>query len=161
MTTFIFVRHGQSESNLAQVFTGQGQVNLTPLGIDQANRTAEYLRERRIDVIYSSDLVRAMQTAEPTARMHGLEIHPNKAFREIAAGEWEGRSYVELMEQYPKSFRMWHENIGCAHPDGGELVTELYRRVSAELNVPCGLCSGSPSGRNRCDSNRTRSRYSE
>lgn len=133
MTTFIFVRHGQSESNLAKVFTGQGHVNLTQLGQEQARKTAEYLKDRKIDVIYSSDLARAMQTAEPTARMHGLEILPNPAFREIFAGEWEGKLYTDLMEQYPESFATWRENIGLGHPDGGERVSELCQRVTAEL----------------------------
>lgn len=133
MTTFIFVRHGQSESNLAKVFTGQGQVDLTPLGVEQAKKTAEFLKEYPIDVIYASDLARAMQTAEPTAQMHGLEVLPNPAFREIFAGEWEGKPYTDLMEQYSESFSLWHQNIGCAHPDGGESVRALAQRVNGEL----------------------------
>ena len=77
MTTLIFVRHGQSESNLAKVFTGQGNTKLTPLGRAQAERTAEYLRDFPISRIYASDLDRAMETASPTAKFFGLEVVPN------------------------------------------------------------------------------------
>lgn len=134
MTTFIFVRHGQSESNLAQIFTGQNNTELTPLGMRQAERTAEYLKDRHIDVIYSSDLSRSMHTAEPTAKMHGLEIIPNKAFREINAGDWEGLRYSDLLARYPESYGKWINDQGCAHPEGGESVREMARRVSEEVD---------------------------
>ena len=72
----IMVRHGESLGNAEGFFAGQTDIPLTPLGQRQAERTAEYLRDRKIDRIYSSDLIRSMQTAAPTARMHGLEIIP-------------------------------------------------------------------------------------
>ena len=134
MTTLIFVRHGQSESNLAKVFTGQGNTCLTPLGVQQANRTAEYLKNFPISVIYSSDLTRAMDTAAPTAALHGLEILPDRALREIFAGEWENKPYEELKERFPQSYSAWINDLGRAHPDGGEAVTELYDRVNAEVD---------------------------
>lgn len=134
MTTIIFVRHGQSESNLAQVFTGQGDVSLTPLGLEQAERTAAYLRRYPIDCIYSSDLRRAMQTAGPTARMCGLPIIPDPQLREIAAGEWEGKRYETLRAEYAEAYAVWLNDIGRAHPTGGERVSELAARVWAAVD---------------------------
>ncbi len=134
MTTLIFVRHGQSESNLAKVFTGQGDTKLTALGREQAARTAEYLKRFPISHVYASDLQRTMETAEPTARAHGLPIIPNRELREIFAGEWEGKPYDEIRQTYGESYRIWLEDLGKAHPEGGESVSELYQRVNAEID---------------------------
>lgn len=134
MTTLIFVRHGQSEANLAQIFTGQTEVDLTPLGRKQAICTAEYLRDYPIDLIYASDLHRAVQTAEPTAAMHGLEIITDPLLREIYAGEWEGQSYQTLCDRYSNSYALWREDVGHAQPDGGERAVELAARVIAETD---------------------------
>lgn len=133
MTTLIFVRHGQSESNLAQVFTGQGDTRLTDLGREQAQRTARYLKQFPISHIYASDLCRAMDTAAPTAQVLGLAVVPNSNLREIYAGKWEGKSYGTLKEIYGDFYKMWIEDLGRAHPDGGERVLDLYRRVNGEI----------------------------
>lgn len=141
-TTLIFVRHGQSESNLAKVFTGQVDTLLTPLGHKQAENTARFLKDYPISHIYASDLTRVMQTAEPTARMHGLEITPDRQLREIFAGEWEGRPYAELRERYPESYRVWLEDVGRARPDGGESIVELASRIYAEVDRLLALHRG-------------------
>ncbi len=134
MTTLIFVRHGQSESNLAMRFTGQTDTVLTALGWQQAENTAKFLERYPIKYIYASDLTRVMQTAEPTAKKIGLEIIPDRALREIYAGEWEGKLYSELRAEFPESYRLWLEDIGRARPDGGESVVELSERIYAEVD---------------------------
>lgn len=133
-TTLIFVRHGQSESNLAKVFTGQVDTILTPLGHRQAENTARFLKDYPITHIYASDLKRVMQTAAPTAADHGLEVIPNQGLREIYAGEWEGTPYSVLREKYPESYRVWLEDVGRARPDGGESIVELAARIYAEVD---------------------------
>ena len=100
MTTLICIRHGQSEINLARRLTGQLDPPLTPLGVEQARRTAEFLRSQPITRIYSSDLVRCMDTAAPTAAMHGLPVIPEPAFREIFAGKWEGMTFDAITAAY-------------------------------------------------------------
>lgn len=134
MTTLILVRHGQSSTNLEHRFTGQGHAVLTPLGQTQAECTARYLDGFSIDVIYSSDLVRSMQTAEATAKRQGLSVIPNKALREIDAGLWEGRPYLELKAAYPEEYARWTDNLGRARPHGGESVLEVGERVCREVD---------------------------
>jgi broad specificity phosphatase PhoE len=131
MTTLIFVRHGQSVSNLEQRFTGQHETPLTELGHKQAEATALYLDGFAIDRIYSSDLGRSMQTAGHTASRQKLSITPEKAFREIYAGLWEDRCFEDLIEEYPISYEKWKTDLGHARPDGGETVVELADRVFA------------------------------
>ncbi len=128
-TRIIMVRHGESLGNAEGFFAGQTDIPLTPLGHRQAERTAEYLRDRKIDRIYSSDLIRSMQTAEPTARVHGLEIIPEVGLREIFAGKWEHLSYAEIAERYASSRAIWKEHIGLAQPDGGESVAHVATRI--------------------------------
>lgn len=133
MTTLICIRHGQSEINLARRLTGQLDSPLTPLGVEQARRTAEFLRSQPITRIYSSDLVRCMDTAAPTAAMHGLPVIPEPAFREIFAGKWEGMTFDAITAAYPESHHVWMTDMGRAHPDGGESVAQLYDRVTAAM----------------------------
>ena len=142
MTTLIFVRHGQSETNLQKIFAGQGNPCLTPLGHRQAECTAEYLRDFPITHIYASDLQRTMDTALPTAKMHGLEIISDRALREINAGEWEGKHYEEIKQQYPETHSVWTENVGMACPDGGERVVDLYQRINTEVERLIALHRG-------------------
>lgn len=133
-TTLIFVRHGQSRANLERVFAGHTDIPLTELGKRQAERTADFLREYPIEKIYASDLLRAMQTAEPTAQIKGLEILPRRELREIFAGDWEGVSYEELMRRFPESYGTWRTDCGRAHPENGESVVDLSKRIYREVD---------------------------
>ena len=144
MTTVIFVRHGQSTANLERFFAGHNNAPLTALGHKQAENTANFLKNYPICAIYSSDLARSMQTAEPTGKLHNLPVIPDRALREIYAGEWEGRSYDELTEKYADSYTTWRTDCGRAHPDGGESTLELsariYREVDRLIEVHRGEC---------------------
>ena len=134
MTKFIFVRHGQSESNEAGIFTGQLDLNLTEIGKQQAINTANFLQNYTIDAIYSSDLIRAVKTAEPTAKCHGLEIFTEKDLRELYAGNWQGKTFKYLLETYPDSYaNVWRNDFGNSKSDGGESVLELANRVYTKI----------------------------
>lgn len=130
MTTLIFVRHGQSVSNLEQRFSGHHDAKLTELGHRQAQMTAKLLADAKIDKIYSSDLSRAYDTARYTAESHGIKILPTTAFREVHAGLWEGKLYRDILAEFGDRYTQWITDIGRAHPNGGESVAELNRRVN-------------------------------
>ena len=134
MTKMIFVRHGQSEANLARVFAGHTDTVLTELGKSQAENTARFLRDYKIDAIYASDLTRAMQTAIPTAKSQGLAILPDEELREIYAGAWENHSYEVLMRDFSESYGIWRNDCGRAYPEGGESVLALSERIYAEVD---------------------------
>lgn len=132
-TTVYLIRHGQSESNLAGFFGGQINVNLTELGHAQAERTSEYLATLPVDVIWSSDLNRAYQTAQHTAEKKGLEIHTSSKLREIFAGDWEGRSSAEMKADPTSGFHDWLYNIGIVQTPNGESVKEVQERFVPEV----------------------------
>ncbi len=134
-TTIYLIRHGQSKANEKHIFLGHHDMGLTDKGHQQAKATAAYLKSRATpDVIYSSDLSRAYQTAEATATLLGMPIVKEEQLREIYAGDWEELFFETIAETYPESFRTWLEDIGHARPNGGESVAELQERIAAIVN---------------------------
>lgn len=139
---FIFVRHGESEGNLHSMFLGHTDLDLTPLGHEQAECTARYLDSMQIDAIYSSDLKRAWQTAEHIAERKGLSIIADSAYREIYAGKWEGMIYDRISEIYPEAFGVWRSSLGNAVCTDGESVKEVLKRVMNETQRLAQLYEG-------------------
>jgi len=86
LTTLYFIRHGEAEGNKYRVFHGYYDSQLTPDGREQARRTADEMRKYDIDVIISSDLTRAYDTAAYIAQGRGLDIATITALREINGG---------------------------------------------------------------------------
>ena len=86
VTKLYLVRHGQSAGNAEGRFGGHGPTPLSDLGRRQAEITAEALARENVDAVYSSDLYRAVQTAEPLGRLTGIPVHTKDAFRERHVG---------------------------------------------------------------------------
>jgi probable phosphoglycerate mutase len=129
--TLLLVRHGQSEWNAAGLMQGQtAHVPLTELGRSQAEAAAAELAGLSPGVLISSDLVRAVQTAEPCARITGLPIVTTPALREQGYGVLEGRPSRELWDVIDWSDAQWSA-------EGGESLAELHGRVEAYLKDLC------------------------
>ena len=132
MTRLIFIRHGESEANLKEIGAGQLDYPLTELGHTQARLAAEYLlANEKIDVIYSSDLCRAMDTARPVADALGLPIQTDLRLREIDTGDWAGMSFRERELRYPEQIRILQTDYSHMKFPGGEAMFEVYRRMVA------------------------------
>lgn len=130
MTRLVITRHGQSLANSQNRFAGHSDFDLSELGHRQAKMAADYIcANEKIDVIYSSDLSRAYNTARPTAQQLGMEIIPTEELREIFAGEWEGLTADELATHYEKDFDIWKNHYAASRPTGGESTAEVYRRI--------------------------------
>ncbi len=130
MTTFLMIRHGQSEANLDSIFAGHYDAPLTELGLRQARVTAEYIKDNyNVDKVYASDLKRAFSTGKALSDLLGIEIVPEADLREIYAGDWEGVPFSEIKENYPQVFGNWFEDIASCRCPNGESVTELGERV--------------------------------
>jgi len=129
--TLLLVRHGQSEWNAAGLMQGQtAHVPLTELGHAQAAAAARELVALRPGVLVSSDLRRAVQTAEHCARATGLPLRTTPALREQGYGVLEGRPSRELWDVVD-----WTDPHWAA--DGGETLAELHGRVAAYLEQLC------------------------
>ncbi len=133
MTRLILIRHGESAGNASRAFLGHTDLDITEKGRMQAKATAELLKNRKIDVIYSSDLIRAHNTAKPIAELKGIDINTSKELREIYAGEWEGLTIEDIKARYPESYAIWRGDTMKATCNGGESVVELQNRIKREV----------------------------
>ncbi len=134
MTSLYILRHGQSLGNIDNIFLGHTDWELTELGKKQAEYVINFFRDIKIDKIYSSDLVRAIQTVTPTAKAKNLEIIGRENLREIYAGKWEMLSFDEIDEAYPEMWGIWKRADGenLELPDG-ESAKELTDRICLEI----------------------------
>jgi broad specificity phosphatase PhoE len=129
-TTLYLVRHGQSIGNLTNRLLGQTDLDLTELGYKQAEMTAEALRDVDFCAIYSSDLLRAKNTAEFSARIHNLELHLDENLRELYIGDWENMDKDLLIkEQGDLYFNGWIGQYGTFCCPNGESVQAGTERV--------------------------------
>lgn len=126
------LRHGATENNVANPPRLQGRNSDLPLsavGLSQAARTAELLRDRSITAIYSSPLLRARQTADAIATTLGLSVQTVEAITEVDAGFWEGRDWEEIARTEPEAFRRFMEDPGKWPYAGGESMGDVTHRV--------------------------------
>lgn len=132
-TTVYLVRHGQSVGNLHDQFIGHTDIELTELGRQQARLAAQYLKDLPVDAIYSSDLMRAYDTAMETAKLKGLPVIKTAGMREIYGGQWERKVFPTLRESHGEDFSVWCDDFGNARCTGGESVLELQERIVGEV----------------------------
>ena len=133
-TVFFLVRHGQSIGNAKREFLGHTDKDLSELGYLQAQKTADFLANERIDIIYSSDLIRAYNTALPHAKLRGMQVIGDRNLRELQAGVWEGMRVEDIIAKYPHEFLdEWRANFGLATLPGGESVQGAGERFYTEV----------------------------
>lgn len=131
----ILVRHGQTEWNKAQRIQGQSESDLTTLGIEQADATAQALADTTIHAIISSDSRRAMDTAHRIAAPHGLETLPDRRLREMAFGSLEGLTWEEIRSRFPEARAAIQSGLhDFAMPGGGESRDDLLSRTLGVLD---------------------------
>ncbi len=133
ITRLFLVRHGQSAGNAEGRFGGHGPTPLSELGERQAKITAESLAKEGINAIFSSDLLRAVQTAEPLGKLLDVPVLTSKAFRERHVGVLEGLTFDESKANHPKDyFALVNRNIHHVITEG-ESYRHLLRRATAEM----------------------------
>ncbi|MBS3167823.1 histidine phosphatase family protein [Candidatus Woesearchaeota archaeon] len=91
----IFVRHGQTRENRKHIIQGWLPGHLTQKGKDQVEKTAKSLKNNKIEIIYTSDLKRCLDTAKIIAKYHNVKIIKNRLLREKRYGIFEGKSKEE------------------------------------------------------------------
>jgi broad specificity phosphatase PhoE len=130
----IVLRHGRTEWNAAGRFQGQADIGLDERGLAQAEQVATVLAELVPSAIYSSDLSRARQTAEPLARACGLPVITDPRLREIHVGSWEGLTIEEMFSQLDDDLkRAYLAGEDVRRSPTGETVAEVGERAGAAL----------------------------
>lgn len=120
------MRHGATEWNRKHIAQGHADVPLNAEGRRQARRLADRLAFERISAIYSSDLVRALDTARPLAARRRLDVVADPAFREIDQGEWEGLHNEEIAARWPD---LWGPARHFKARPGGESPADVRARA--------------------------------
>lgn len=132
-TELILLRHGETAWNKELKFQGQIDIPLNKKGIEQAQKASKYLENKEVDVIYASDLKRAIKTAKIIAISKNLEVKELKALREMSFGKWEGFTYQEIEKEQKDLLASWVEDPVTNRPTNGETLKEFKIRIEASF----------------------------
>jgi probable phosphoglycerate mutase len=129
-TQLIIVRHGQTQWNLKLIRQGHLDSPLTEKGVAQAKALGERLARETFTALYSSDLGRALQTAQMIAEATGHKIVTDARLRERHLGIFQGLNGDEIREKYPEEYRL-HRTVGPTYviPDGESVEQQVARNV--------------------------------
>ncbi|MBN1613818.1 MAG: histidine phosphatase family protein [Deltaproteobacteria bacterium] len=124
----ILVRHGETLWNRDNRVQGFTDIELSDLGIRQAQRLAESLKDEKIEAIYASTLKRAYHTAEIIDSYHGVGIETDTDLRELNQGDFEGLNFRQLRDQYSDFLKQWISQPGTMVMPNGESLRDLQDR---------------------------------
>jgi probable phosphoglycerate mutase len=131
-TTFVLVRHGETDWNRERRFQGHADVSLNGAGLRQAVALADALAGERFATVYSSPLRRALETAEIVAAHLDIPVEPRGGLMEVDVGSWSGLTTAEVERRFPDGFSLWTETRAGGWTNG-ETYEELGVRVVREL----------------------------
>jgi len=140
-TLLCLVRHGETAWNAEGRVQGQLDVPLNGLGLAQARSVANALCTERFDAIYSSDLARVTQTAEPLARLLQIPVQTDPRLRERHYGFFQTLTYAEVKEQHPQDYARFRSRDLAYDFRSGESLQAFYDRSIACL---AGIASRHP-----------------
>ena len=154
VTVLYLIRHGETEGAETRRYKGTIDVPLSENGIRQIERISDFLTKEMthssnppsppflkggkgglLTAVYCSDLTRAVKSAELIAKPHSLKPVIIPALRERNFGIWEGMSFEEIQEKYPKEFSAWAGNPLAFSPMEGESTMEVKDRVITAMDT--------------------------
>ncbi|CFX97930.1 Alpha-ribazole phosphatase, CobC [Syntrophomonas zehnderi OL-4] len=139
----ILLRHGQTEWNALQKYQGHTDIPLNPTGREQAEKIAGYLRDNEeVEAIYCSDLSRGRETAAIIAEKLQLTATCDSRWRELCFGDWEGLTFTEVYEKYPREFDDWFNSTRTIKVPGGESFADVLGRALPALDEIAALHTG-------------------
>ncbi|WP_042262544.1 histidine phosphatase family protein [Paraburkholderia heleia] len=133
-TQILLIRHGETDWNRIKRIQGHIDIPLAGSGEAQAQRLGARLANEaqsgaRLDAIWSSDLLRAQQTAQPIAETLGLPVQLTEGLRERNYGAFQGHDSDEIAERFPDEYAHWQTRDPGFAPPEGESQREFYHRV--------------------------------
>lgn len=135
MTTVYIVRHCEAEGNVLGVFQGSTDLDVSEKGRKQLIKLSERFRDIKLDVVYSSPLIRAYRTAE-AAMSENIPIITLSELTELNGGIMEGKPWADLDKLFPVEYSFWKDNFAEFSAPGGESVKYVYERmVDAFINI--------------------------
>jgi len=148
----LLIRHGETTYNVQGIIYGHAQIPLNERGQAQAQRLGQRLKNHQIHAVYSSDLIRAMHTAESILAHHPITLVTDVALRELDVGEWEHKSVPDVQQHDAERYQQYCAAPGQMIYPGGESHQMLQQRVMQAINryvalhdendVICIVCHG-------------------
>ncbi len=133
MTEVLLIRHGETAWNAVKRLQGHLDVPLNAKGEQQAAALGRALRDEPLDAVFSSDLQRALHTAQALAAPRGMQVQLDPRLRERCYGAFEGMMYADIGQRYPEAYAAWQaRDIDARFPQGvsvGETLREFSQRV--------------------------------
>jgi phosphoserine phosphatase len=130
----VLIRHGETDWNIEGRYQGQADPPLNPNGVAQSYQLAEELKDIQLDLLYSSPLQRAWQTARIISEQLHIPLFNEPRLMEIHQGDWQNRLRSEIEDLYPYLFRRWESEPWEVSPPNGETLMQVQERVYAALD---------------------------
>ena len=126
-TRIILIRHGETDWNRGRRYCGFSDVDLNSKGIEQARKLCGRLSREKIDRVYSSDSIRALNFARIIFKGSVIEAMPE--LREMNFGIFEGLTHEEIMKKPYKIYTKWLDNPFCITVPEGEGLCDFKKRI--------------------------------
>lgn len=137
MPAILLIRHGENDHVKKGRLAGRTPgIHLNEKGREQAQVLADKLGDIPLKAIYSSPLERAMETCEPLAKTHSLEIIPREGLLETDYGDWQGKTLKQLRRR--KLWRTVQRTPSLTRFPGGESFAECQGRICREIEIISG-----------------------
>jgi probable phosphoglycerate mutase len=133
MTRIYLIRHAEAEGNLYRRAQGHWNGQVTSLGKKQIDALAERFEGLQIDALYSSDLSRAMETAEAIRRGRGIPLQTTPELREMCMGVWEGEAWGDIAWRYPEQMEYFGHDPARLSVPGSESFSHVQQRIENVL----------------------------
>ncbi|MBI4050944.1 MAG: 2,3-bisphosphoglycerate-dependent phosphoglycerate mutase [Elusimicrobia bacterium] len=132
MSTLVLLRHGESQWNLENRFTGWVDVDLSPRGVEEARKAGKALKNFKFDKAYTSVLLRAIHTLDIVLEEIGqknISVIKDKSLNERHYGDLQGLNKTETAQKYgEKQVHIWRRSYDVA-PPGGESLKDTAART--------------------------------
>ncbi len=134
MVKFIFIRHGLTLDNESMKLSGFIDSELSDMGKKQAKQTSIRLKDEEIDLIYSSPLKRAMDTAKEISKINNVNINIFDEFKEMNFGDFEGLTFKEIESDHKEEYeRLKNESFEYSFPNGENMIG-FHDRISNKID---------------------------
>ena len=133
-TNLYIIRHGESIGNINGKFNGSNNLPLSEKGINQAKSLNKFIKSIDYNIVYSSPLNRAYDTAKYSINNEKVEINVLDDLREINGGDWEGSNWVDLPIVWPKIYDDWINNPANLQMPNGDSMVGFSKRCIKVFN---------------------------
>ncbi|MBN2168486.1 MAG: histidine phosphatase family protein [Actinobacteria bacterium] len=128
------IRHGQTDLNRDRRFRGHTPAPLNDQGRLEAERAGELLKDSSLEIIYTSPMPRAVETAEIISGITGCRVETDESFIDIDYGDWQGLTVEQVIEKYGvEPLQSWKEKPGEFQFPNGDSVEEIRVRLGPAL----------------------------